>query len=162
MIRVLAVGVFCAPVFLAAQPIPDQYDNQIREASERYMPSVDWRLLKAQFYQESKLDSSAVNHLGARGLGQFMPKTWIEVSRKLEVEGTPHDAVLAIEAGVYYMATLRKEWSLPRPEADRHSLALASYNAGLGNILKGTEEMRRCCAVRRHHQVLAPGHGSAQ
>ena len=33
------------------------------------------------------------------------------------------------------MAWLLSEWSSPRPEIDRHCLALASYNAGLGNIL---------------------------
>lgn len=34
------------------------------------------------------------------------------------------------------MARLRNGWSSPRPETDRHSLAMASYNAGFGNLLK--------------------------
>ena len=39
-----------------------------------------------------------------------------------------------------YMRRLYKGWSSPRPEIDRYSLALASYNAGFGNILKAQKE----------------------
>ena len=38
--------------------------------------------------------------------------------------------------GAYYMAYLIGSWYVDRPEVDRHCLAMASYNAGLGNILK--------------------------
>ena len=34
------------------------------------------------------------------------------------------------------MARLRRAWSAPRPEDERHRLAQASYNAGLGNVLR--------------------------
>jgi hypothetical protein len=34
------------------------------------------------------------------------------------------------------MAKLLNSWSAPRPDIDRYCLALASYNAGFGNLLK--------------------------
>lgn len=100
-----------------------------------YMPAVDWRVYKAQLWQESRLKYDAVSPVGARGLAQFMPATWADVQRELGIKGSPHDEI-AIEAGAYYMAKLRRSWKAERPEWDRHSLALASYNAGTGNILR--------------------------
>lgn len=115
-----------------------KYDFQFWKSSKAYLPSVDWRLLKAQCYQESRLKADAVSPVGAMGLCQFMPGTWAEVEDDLNF---PPDANafapdLSIEAAAFYMGRLRRMWSSPRPEADRHSLALASYNAGAGHLLK--------------------------
>ena len=96
-----------------------------------------WEVLKAQYIQESGLRPDVDSPVGAAGIAQFMPGTWADVSKRM---GLPADATAympryAIDAGAGYMARLRRNWSSPRPERDRHSLALASYNAGLGNIL---------------------------
>lgn len=65
-----------------------------------------------------------------------MPGTWPRLVRAIGAEtASPHQVRPAAQAGAYYMAQLRREWSSPRPEADRHSLAMASYNAGLGHLL---------------------------
>jgi membrane-bound lytic murein transglycosylase F len=104
------------------------------------MPAYDWRLWKAQLYQESLLNPDAVSPVGARGLAQFMPGTWAEVSRQLGYEHlNPHMAEPAIIAGAYYMARQLAIWKAPRPAADRYSLAAASYNAGAGNIIKAQQ-----------------------
>lgn len=101
------------------------------------MPGVDWRLYRAQLFQESRLQPDAISPAGAEGLAQFMPGTWLEVSRALGYDGlSPQMAAPAIEAGAYYMGRMRSIWTAPRQEADRHSLAMASYNAGAGNIIK--------------------------
>ncbi len=130
--------VLLAPVSSSAYSFPDRYDRQIEQASEQYMPGVDWRLLKAQYYQESHLNPAAVSPVGAAGVAQFMPGTWLDVSKQLGFSNhiSPHMAEPAILAGAYYMGKLRKSWSAKRPDADRHSLALASYNAGMGNLIK--------------------------
>lgn len=138
-LRFLGVAVLVAWLFGCgtAQAFPTQYDRQIKTSTERWMPGVDWRLWKAQLYQESLLDPAAVSPAGAMGVAQFMPGTWADVSRKLGLVGiSPHAAGPAIDAGAYYMGSLRAQWSAPRPEMDRHSLAMASYNAGLGHLLR--------------------------
>ena len=129
------------PACYSASSFPDDYDRSIRQAAKRYLPGVDWRLLKAQYYQESRLDPAAISPMGAAGVAQFMPGTWGDVSRSLGYEGvSPHMAGPAIEAGAFYMARLRRSWHSPRPESDRHSLALASYNAGFGHLLKAQQQ----------------------
>lgn len=123
-----------------AWSFPDSYDAEIKDAAADWLPGVDWRLLKAQYYQESRLEPGAVSPVGAAGVAQFMPGTWGEVSTALGYDSlSPHDAEPAITAGAYYMARMRKGWTSPRPEMDRHSLALASYNAGFGNLLRAQE-----------------------
>lgn len=121
-----------------ASSFPDRYDGQIERAAHLYWPGgPDWRWWKAQLYQESLLNPNARSHVGAEGLAQFMPGTWAQVTRELGWSGiSPRDAKYAIEAGAYYMAKLRRSWKSPRPAMDRHQLAQASYNAGLGHLVK--------------------------
>ena len=122
--------------------INDTYDDLIRAAASRFIPDVDWRLLKAQYWQESRLIPDAVSPAGAVGIAQFMPATWKEQAPRA---GYPHatrtDPEASIFAGAHYMRWLRGQWSWPRPEIDRHCLALASYNSGLGDILKAQRRM---------------------
>jgi soluble lytic murein transglycosylase-like protein len=100
-------------------------------------------LWKGQLYQESRLDPDARSPAGAEGLAQFMPATWREITAAMGLGVVDRRmAEPSIEAGAYYMAQLRRQWSSPRPEEDRHNLAMASYNAGLGNLLKA----QRACA----------------
>lgn len=116
------------------------------------MPGVDWRLYKAQLFQESKLDPMAVSPAGAKGIAQFMPATWSETSKALDFGGAAaFDAKRAIEGGAYYMSRLRRAWTSPRPETDRHNLAMASYNAGLGNILKS---QKKCMGAVLYARII--------
>jgi soluble lytic murein transglycosylase-like protein len=126
-----------------ADRFPTTYDDAISSAvASWWPPGVGWLWWKAQLYQESRLDPSAVSPAGARGLAQFMPATWAEVSRQLGLGVvSPHLARPAIEAGAFYMARLVRGWSSPRPALDRWHLARASYNAGFGSLL---EAQRRC------------------
>jgi hypothetical protein len=64
-----------------------------------------------------------------------MPATWADVMRDLGVSAAPHEDI-AIEAGAYYMAKLRRTWRVERTGLESNELAQASYNAGAGNILK--------------------------
>lgn len=150
---ILAASILgCAPA--AAQTFTSAYDAPIKRSVERWWPDYPfWKAWKAQLYQESLLKPDAVSPVGAMGLAQFMPGTWREVSRKLGVQGlSPHMVEPAIEAGAYYMASLRRQWSAPRPQDDRLRLAQASYNAGLGNILAA---QRKCGGPPLYADIIA-------
>ncbi|NYZ69434.1 transglycosylase SLT domain-containing protein [Endozoicomonas sp. SM1973] len=124
----------------------------IRSASKLYLPEIDWRLFKAQLYQESRLKPNAVSPAGAQGLGQIMPGTWSDISRQLKLDKhLVFDPESNIQASAFYMAKMRKFWTAPRPAADKHSLALASYNAGAGNILKA---QKRCNNARLYQLII--------
>jgi membrane-bound lytic murein transglycosylase MltF len=117
---------------------------------KRWWPDLPrWKLWKAQLYQESRLNPAAVSHVGARGLAQFMPATWNDVVRETGMAGSPHDDV-AIEAGAYYMAKLRRMWISDRTRFERNELAQASYNAGAGNVLKAQQF---CGGARFWHTI---------
>lgn len=127
-----------------AQSFPAAYDAEIRAATAKWWPDLPfWRLWKAQLFQESKLDPAAVSPVGARGLAQFMPKTWGEMRLRcgLSPLASPHDPEPAIQAGACYMKYLRGMWKRDRQVIDRHWLAAASYNRGTGNIIK---DQARC------------------
>ena len=114
------------------------YDVSIRKWSSVYTPDYPWCWNKAQIKAESAFRVDAVSPVGAKGLGQFMPATWKQMVRELGMESgsDAFNPALNIQATTYYMAKLRSNFKAPRPEWDKHSLAMASYNAGLGNILK--------------------------
>jgi hypothetical protein len=100
-----------------------------------------WLWWKAQLYQESRLDRFAISPVGARGLCQVMPATagdwkkWFPASTWGGLD--PHDTVFCIVGGARYMRQLQTfyNWRL-WPIEDRHPMALASYNAGMGWISK--------------------------
>jgi len=118
-----------------------KYDEPIKKAAAQFLPGIDWRFLKAQLQAESNLNPDAKSPVGAMGIAQFMPKTWEEVSHELNFhhDTTPYQARPAILASAYYMAKMLRQWTAEREEIDRYFLALASYNAGFGNILKAQQ-----------------------
>lgn len=126
----------------ALPPLPHKvlenqvYDLSIRKWNAIYNPTLPWWWVKAQIAAESGFNTNAVSPVGAKGLGQFMPATWQSMEQQLGFKGSAFTSSLNIQATHYYMAQLRGQFKKPRPEWDRHSLAMASYNAGLGNILK--------------------------
>jgi hypothetical protein len=92
---------------------------------------VDEGIYLNQINQESKWDPGARSGKGAAGLPQFMPATAREWG--LRVDGSVDerlDPQKSLEAGVRYMAHLLKLY-----RGDQ-ALALAAYNAGMGNLAK--------------------------
>lgn len=149
-----AAGQAAGQALAASARFGGRYDRAIERAVERYWPAYPYPAAwKAQLWQESRLDPRAVSPAGARGLAQFMPATWTEVARALRYppDASPHGD-LAIEAGAFYMGRLRAEWASPRPAADRHQLAQASYNAGLGHLLTA---QRRCGGALLYAAIVA-------
>lgn len=113
-------------------------DETIKEAVRKFLPpNYDWRLFKAQLWQESRLNPLARSPAGARGAAQIMPNTWNYIAPKCGHEDSdPYDFTASVEVGAFYLNRMLNKWTAPRPEGDKLALALASYNAGFGNMLR--------------------------
>jgi soluble lytic murein transglycosylase-like protein len=99
------------------------YDGIIAEAAAKY--DLDPRMIRAVMQAESAFNAMAVSPVGALGLMQLMPA----VAEELGV-ADPFDPRQNIMGGSKYLRQL----------LDSHKgnvrLALASYNAGPGNVAK--------------------------
>ena len=113
-----------------------QYDDLIKRSAETFMPSVDWRLWKAQVKAESAFRAGAVSPVGAMGLAQIMPATFKEIAERSGIKGQPFDPETNLMSGAWYMARQRAIFKAPRPDFERHNLAMAAYNAGAGSIIR--------------------------
>jgi membrane-bound lytic murein transglycosylase MltF len=110
-----------------------------RKYGEKF--NMDWMLMAAQGYQESRLDHSARSHVGAIGVMQVMPATGQELKvgdiRQLEPN---------IHAGVKYIRSLVDRYYAKEPMDDLNKVlfAFAAYNAGPGRV----RQLRRLAADR--------------
>jgi membrane-bound lytic murein transglycosylase MltF len=108
-----------------------QFVPLFRKYGELY--GIDWMLLAAQAYQESRFDPEAVSPDGAMGLMQLLPKT----AREMGIENILHPED-NIHAAVRYLKWIMDHY-FTRPEIssdDRVRFALAAYNAGPKKIRK--------------------------
>jgi membrane-bound lytic murein transglycosylase MltF len=101
---------------------------------------VDYLLMAAQGYQESRLDHSATSRVGAIGVMQVMPATGKELGvgdiRQLEPN---------VHAGVKYFRFMMDQYFADEPMDDLNKglMTLASYNAGPGRIRQLRAETAR-------------------
>lgn len=119
------------------------YDDIFKKYTETFFPieyssNSDFQMqFKAQGMAESNLKRNAVSPVGAMGIMQIMPGTFKEQCAKLKIaNGDPFDPELSIQVGIFYNSYLFKQQRAFRPFEDRMCFTFASYNAGLGNILK--------------------------
>lgn len=167
---IIAVLVLLVSFSAESREFPSKYDLYFIKYTRMFLPEVNnyyedgWKLLKAQCFQESLLIPNAVSPVGAKGLCQFMPRTFAEVSSQIVLQSINiTDPGVSINAAAFYMMRQRAFWKSERSEEDRHSLAMASYNAGAGNILTSqklckTDEGKLpvkyneiiCCLVEAH------------
>lgn len=101
--------------------------------------ALDWRLLAAIGYQESKWDPYATSPTGVRGLMMLTGQTAdrMGVTDRL-------DARQSILAGAHYLVLLKDALPARIPEPDRTWLALAAYNQGQGHL----EDARRIAQAK--------------
>ncbi|HEX9366397.1 MAG TPA: lytic transglycosylase domain-containing protein [Vicinamibacterales bacterium] len=99
------------------------YDGFIAEAADAY--NIDPLMIRAVMQAESAFNTMAVSPVGALGLMQLMP----EVAAELGVDD-PLDPRQNIMAGARHLKQLLVS------HRGNVKLALASYNAGPGNVAK--------------------------
>ena len=93
-----------------------------------------WSLVHGITRQESSFDKAAVSHAGARGMMQLMPGTAREQAGKMglgyDYARLTNDPSYNVMLGSAYFQRLVNMWD------GNYPLAVASYNAGAGNVRK--------------------------
>jgi len=110
-----------------------------RKYGDQY--GLDWMLMAAQGYQESRLDHNARSPVGAIGVMQVMPAT----GKELNV-GDIRQVDPNIHAGVKYIRFMIDQYykNEPMDDLNKGLFAFASYNAGAGRI----QQLRKETATR--------------
>lgn len=153
---------------------PDSFDyidslNFVRHAEERLPPlrplfesaatgtGLDWRLLAAIGYQESKWDPDAVSRTGVRGVMMLTEDTAERVG--VTDRRDPRESIRG--GAVYFIEILGKLPPRIR-EPDRTWFALAAYNIGFGHLedarilaQRAGKDPDRWDDVRRYVPLLA-------
>jgi len=99
------------------------YEASINEHARRQGVAAD--LVRAVIQVESAFNPVAVSNKGAMGLMQLMPATAMELGVR-----NPFDPDQNIRGGVTYLKQLLTRYD------QKVELALAAYNAGIGNVEK--------------------------
>ena len=103
--------------------------------------NLDWMLMAAQGYQESRLDQQAKSHIGAVGIMQIMPATGKELKVGDIARIEPN-----IHGGVKYIRFVIDRYYIDEPMDDFNKVlfAFAAYNCGPTRV----RQLRRETAVR--------------
>jgi membrane-bound lytic murein transglycosylase MltF len=101
---------------------------------------VDYLLMAAQGYQESRLDQSVKSHVGAIGVMQVMPATGKDLAVGDITKSEPN-----IHAGVKYFRFMMDTFykNEPMDRLNKGLMTLASYNAGPGRVRQLRAEAAR-------------------
>ncbi len=110
-----------------------------RKYGERY--NLDWMLMAAQGYQESRLNQAARSHVGAIGVMQVMPETGASMKVGDITVVDPN-----IHAGVKYVRLMVDQYFGKEAMDDENKMlfAFAAYNAGPGRV----RQLRREATTR--------------
>jgi membrane-bound lytic murein transglycosylase F len=90
---------------------------------------IDWRLLAAIGYQESKWDPHAISFDGAQGVMMLTADT--AQAMGVKDRANPEQSIFA---GARYLAQVRQMFPERIPEPDRTWLTIAAYNVGFGHL----------------------------
>ncbi len=119
----------------ALEGVPAEYVEDVMKAGA-ICPEVTPSIIAAQIEAESAWNPRAVSPVGAQGLTQFMPQTWKAHGKDGNADGiadpfNPHDAIASQGANMCHLVAVVKEWGYT---SNTITIALAAYNAGLGNV----------------------------
>ncbi len=117
---------------------PFEYREEILAYSHER--SLDPFLILAIIQVESNFNREAESRRGARGLMQVMPNTGRWIATQVGINDFHEDMLFEpetnIKMGTWYFASLLKEFK------DSTPVALAAYNAGMGNVSNWLKEGR--------------------
>lgn len=133
LITVSLIAAFFGAVYIVKRTgalKKNAYSGIIEIYSEKY--GIDPLLVAAVMKRESNNNTNAVSAKGAVGLMQIMPRTAAEIASQLGIENFNDeilkDPEISIMFGTYYLSWLLSYYK------QNLILALAAYNAGIGNV----------------------------
>jgi soluble lytic murein transglycosylase len=139
----VAVGALCAAIVTGLGPdavrelaaLPLRHDDIIRQqAADK---DLDPALIAAVIYEESRFRDQT-SHAGARGLMQITPQTADAIAKHSGgtrfTQEDLSDPQINIAYGSYYLRLLLDHYD------QNETLAIAAYNAGMGNVDRWVDE----------------------
>ena len=133
-----------------------RYNGIIRDAAAQF--NVEYALIKAVIWQESRFDETAVGEAGEIGLMQLMELAAFEWADEHGVHDFEHshafDPRTNILAGTYYLKNRLARY--PHTD-DPLPYALADYNAGRAHVLRWGKEAARTNSAAFLNNIDYPG-----
>jgi len=113
------------------------------------------KLMITLIYQESRCKPMAKSAVGARGLGQMMPKTakWMgEIDGKLKgLAARPYSVDLQIKAVARYLRWLRDYMQPMATDDDTLAAVLSAYNGGIAYVYRENKRDRLITSNNDHN-----------
>lgn len=115
--------------------VPPEYASYVLQAGD-VCPEVTPAVIAAQIHTESAWNPKAVSPVGAQGIAQFMPGTWASAGMDGNNDGVKNvlDPADAILTQGHYLCSMVDQVEATMGQRSLR-LALAAYNAGLGNVI---------------------------
>jgi soluble lytic murein transglycosylase len=116
------------PAYFLRMYYPIRYVDAIMKYSKQN--GLDPYLMMGLIHQESFYNPLVRSPVGATGLMQLMPPTAKEIARRIHSSSNVEDPEVNIRLGTYHFRQLVNLFGGAVP------LAVASYNAGQGNVIR--------------------------
>lgn len=113
---------------------PYKYSHIIKSVSAEC--GTDEFLIAGIISAESRFDSDAVSHKGAKGLMQIRDKTKKWCIEHFNIKQTNDDVAMNVRIGCTYLVYLIEKYG------GNTDTAIAAYNAGEGNVTKWLEDQK--------------------
>lgn len=137
MVMIIITGIIITTILINKLMLKILYKKDYLEYVSKYsqLYNVDENLIYALIKAESNFEANAISNKNAQGLMQLMPSTAEEVANKNDIELNEENILepeININIGTKYISTLLERYECVE-------VALAAYNAGIGNVDKWIE-----------------------
>lgn len=127
-VALILIAVIIARKVIITISYPQKYSEYVEKYAKEN--NIEKELIYAMIKAESHFQQDAISNKEAIGLMQILESTAQEVAKELEIEITKEEILnpeTNIQLGTKYLSNLIKKY-------ESTELAIAAYNAGIGNV----------------------------